>query len=1192
MKNKKVILQVLIAFIECTAVFSQTNVPLIKDPRVEAFTIFGDVPVSHTTGVPDISIPLFNIESHGYTLPVTLRYHTAMVKPPYDHTNVATGWIVEVGGTVVQNINGENDFLGKRPTTANWKNDSGLTDQTVSSTQEYLVNACNRVYDCEYDLFSCSYPGGNDKFIVNKNSSGKYDVIPLSNPNLKGSVIVSDYSIAAYKVNNFSVTDQNGYKYSYEKKIYSQVDVDKFPFYMLDTIYSPNGHRLFNFSYSAYTNTTNQLNFRNYIINHDWTEYFQNTSDFTGVALPEGYSTWNSTLLNENWSGGTINKVEFDNGSLEFTLSSNHSYITAISLKDATGNLLRNIEFQIGSFPGEGYRSLNKIILKDKNSVKISEYSFDYYNKTESVNNSTLNLDYWGYLTSGYRPSGLLGQYIDIAQRSFSYNRVLGMYEGTQSATLTIGQDINKEPNLNSTETYALKSITYPTNGRTEFIYGLNQYIDQYQNQGLKTGGGLRIEEIINYDENSNQTAVKAYQYEPGSVDFSFSNDADNFRTSYLFQSYISSNYFYYYTRTQNVSVNNGIINQEKSKEIRYSKVTEFSGTSTNNIGKTIYEYNFSNPHVYNYFDLIYNQEKLILGGNLWQYILEYRDWDNGQLDTKTIFKNNGNGYNITSTEKYNYTKTDLQTFENLKIYPYANYGGGAINLAQYDSWNFFKTNANNALTPTVPLIPYNYSIKTGVSRLTSKVNTLYNNDGSQISTTEQFNYANGAEKLMTSKEITNSDAKISKTTYKYPYDLTNTATSEMVQRNMISPVVEEISEVNGVHTKGTKTDFGFLNTDGTLSTTSSLPSSAVILPSAIYKWNTGGFYDQEYTFDRYNNKENLLQYHKKDNLNISYIWGYNYQYPIAEIKNATYAQVTAALQGTTPDQLAASSTPDISKVSALWQTLPNAQVSTYAYTPFVGMTTASVPRGVSTNYAYDTYNRLYLARNDDKNIVARYRYGYQNIPDNGQGGYTTLTGSISPSTTDFNINGSGLATASVSGGSGSYTYSWSLLNGSTTIQTGSSTSFAFTCTQYGTLKVQCVVTDNLTGQVSVYYKYINVTLPVIQFSNVQENSISSSGDHITTATITCDVACSVAFNISYFFVSGTYGIIMIGSYEKDLYTSGNGEQSVTLTLAKGDNLVTLKLVNAKSSGEYIQFDITGVDSNHSISNPELVVYY
>ena len=44
-------------------------------PQAEAIQRYGDIAINYSTGTPDISIPLFEIDHRGYRLPVTLKYN-------------------------------------------------------------------------------------------------------------------------------------------------------------------------------------------------------------------------------------------------------------------------------------------------------------------------------------------------------------------------------------------------------------------------------------------------------------------------------------------------------------------------------------------------------------------------------------------------------------------------------------------------------------------------------------------------------------------------------------------------------------------------------------------------------------------------------------------------------------------------------------------------------------------------------------------------------------------------------------------------------------------------------------------------------------------------------------------------------------------------------------------------------------
>lgn len=112
-----------------------------------------------------------------------------------------------------------------------------------------------------------------------------------------------------------------------------------------------------------------------------------------------------------------------------------------------------------------------------------------------------------------------------------------------------------------------------------------------------------------------------------------------------------------------------------------------------------------------------------------------------------------------------------------------------------------------------------------------------------------------------------------------------------------------------------------------------------------------------------------------------SYIWSYDGQYPVAEIKNATYSEVLNAAPGFI-SYIENSSYPSdlmLNSLSINLRTnLPNAQVTTYTYKPLVGMTSMTDPRGVTTFYQYDSFNRLQFIKNKDGIIIQSFDYNYK----------------------------------------------------------------------------------------------------------------------------------------------------------------------------------------------------------------------
>ena len=112
------------------------------------------------------------------------------------------------------------------------------------------------------------------------------------------------------------------------------------------------------------------------------------------------------------------------------------------------------------------------------------------------------------------------------------------------------------------------------------------------------------------------------------------------------------------------------------------------------------------------------------------------------------------------------------------------------------------------------------------------------------------------------------------------------------------------------------------------------------------------------------------------DDLTTIYLWGYSYQYPVAEIKNASWEQVESIIGDA--EAFAAAEIPDGMLLARLRTELPSAQVTVYTYEPLVGITSSTDPRGHTTYYEYDDAGRLVRVKEGEKTTTL-YKYHYRN---------------------------------------------------------------------------------------------------------------------------------------------------------------------------------------------------------------------
>lgn len=116
----------------------------------------------------------------------------------------------------------------------------------------------------------------------------------------------------------------------------------------------------------------------------------------------------------------------------------------------------------------------------------------------------------------------------------------------------------------------------------------------------------------------------------------------------------------------------------------------------------------------------------------------------------------------------------------------------------------------------------------------------------------------------------------------------------------------------------------------------------------------------------------NMVEILGKDGVTTSYVWGYNNTLPVVKATGVNYATLKAAYDAVAGNLSAIRNQPSLS----------NAFVSTYVYTPGVGMTSETDPRGRTTYYEYDKMNRLALVRDHDNNILRKICYNFFGQPE------------------------------------------------------------------------------------------------------------------------------------------------------------------------------------------------------------------
>ncbi len=198
-------------------------------PSPEAYSLmeYADIPVSHYTGVHEVSIPLYTIKIGNYELPISINYHASGIKVAQEASRVGLGWSLHAGGTISRVIRGYDDIMPHPLTgiSASQEDDEKgfmfdtrpledtlfVSDNVLMSGEEYEIY--DGIHpDGEPDIFYYSFGSYSGKFFVKKGAgvTSPDDMFILQSP--------SDNLHIDYDINDnaFSIIDGDGIRYVFD----------------------------------------------------------------------------------------------------------------------------------------------------------------------------------------------------------------------------------------------------------------------------------------------------------------------------------------------------------------------------------------------------------------------------------------------------------------------------------------------------------------------------------------------------------------------------------------------------------------------------------------------------------------------------------------------------------------------------------------------------------------------------------------------------------------------------------------------------------------------------------------------------------------------------------------------------------------------------------------------------------------
>lgn len=970
---------------------------LIRDivppsPQSMVFQRYGDYPVNLSAGLPQIEIPLYEVVSRKLKLPISLSYHLSGFRVNDDNGEVGLGWALNAGGRISRTTMGlpdELSYAGNNPP----KYVSNVNGNNVSD-QLYMTGLALGEGYYAPDLFYFSGGLGNGRFCI-KNTGVQSAPIDFKTLEFRALKIVSNLSNGINDLFTwFEISDETGTIYRYGKSLEGNVNnIERTSPQRSDGLYYNSAWLLSEIISADRTDTIKLKYFNNvYKLTQQRTdnltiEYnkvvFQDpdyggtlSCQFSGVnnSPHPSYSQSFQTPKSDHFIS-LLKEITFVNGKVEFIYGNvetngtipDGTELRKIKIYNQNG-LQKRIELIQSYYDNQAgspfYRKLNEVKFYDKNTAENYSYKFDYHQSAVPVPSTrTINfgIDYYGYFNGKTNNNGLLPPI------------QLPMYIPNVSV---IGS-ADRQPDYEYAKTYTLKKITYPTGGHTLFETEGNQLSNTKY-------GGLRLKSITNFSADNMFVSKNEYLYNSG-VSLFGSNTSENmfgklYKTGYYCTAgtsadaicTVNNNPYCQRNYTSNVMVYKSEfqheVNSFESNSLNYSSITEvIKDNSGNTSGKIEYEFTVPTFNTY--------------GGEAYNYFLgSINNWDKSQLKLKSVFKSNAGAasYSLVEKEENSFTKIDKETI--ISVNAFTTYYNSQFNDVYFGltspGINIFYFNGGfSTANPLIPILFYDFKIKTGAMNLTQSKKTIIDDNNNQLITTTNYSYDN-VYNLPISVLTADSKGRQIKTDNKYPFSYSgSTVYNEMIIRNFINPVIDRTETNISLNNKEISKEVMNFNLWG---------SNSIIAPNSFQKSISGNGLETEIIINSYDNKGNVLQMTGKDGVATSYLWGYNRHYPVAKIVNASQSIVQPYITQSLLDN-AVGGSDDVTIRSHLnnLRNIPNTYVTTYTYQPLIGITSQTDPRGKTTYYEYDAFNRLKLVKDQDGNIVKKICYNYAGQPEN-----------------------------------------------------------------------------------------------------------------------------------------------------------------------------------------------------------------
>jgi hypothetical protein len=519
---------------------NKTNNIIPPSPTAAALAKYGDIPVSTYTGIPNISIPIYDVRIKSLSVPVSLNFHASGVKVEEDASWSGLGWSVTAGGAISRSVRGGDD-LSLEGTTVRYPdyilpvsadaNNNYLAPPNNFNDLAFFSSVYSGARDADPDVFYFNFGGHSGKFFIKQRPT-------TNSPYIFEIESVEKLKIALNPPNSMStgyswtITTENGVKYQFgtEEKTktsnasndviepapkldYSPADPDPKTIttsWYLDKITAPDGNVIdLIYSSPSVTGSRKPISYnedRSYPLK---TEIISTTNSNclpSGGAPPDHHYNTSLSIVYDIY----LKEIRFKNGKVRF-LSSDRLDVQPVNASVAMPQKLDQIIVSETSSNGDVIRDIKKFQFAysyftnydPSLGYSYRTYTYSYPNTysgkrlklnslTES-NGNTVNPPYlFEYYTSPYFYGDIPDKYSKSRDSWGFFNNASNTItidpqtaNGYTSTTIPPYLDLgsnnyytgaDRAPNEDFIKLGMLKDIKYPTGGETDFEFEMNDY--------------------------------------------------------------------------------------------------------------------------------------------------------------------------------------------------------------------------------------------------------------------------------------------------------------------------------------------------------------------------------------------------------------------------------------------------------------------------------------------------------------------------------------------------------------------------------------------------------------------------------------------------------------------------------------------------------------------------------------------